>query len=50
MTRAQFDRWWKEETRRRVPAPDGHLRTGVRAETRIVRNRWGVPPHSGAQR
>ena len=42
-TRTEFDNWWSEETRRRVPDADGRLQTGVSAETRIVRNRWGVP-------
>ena len=48
VTRAQFDNWWHAETRRRVPSPGGRLLTGVSAETRIVRNRWGVP-HIQAQ-
>ncbi len=43
MSRAQFDSWWDAETRRRVPDPAGHLRAGVTQETRIVRNRWGIP-------
>ena len=43
MTRAQFDAWWNEETRRRVPDPHGSLPTAVGASARITRNRWGVP-------
>ena len=50
MTRTEFDNWWSEETRRRVPNAEGRLRTGVSAETRIVRKPLGRPPHSGAQR
>ena len=43
ITRAEFDSWWEAETQRRVPNPTGHLRAGIAAETRIVRNLWGVP-------
>ena len=42
-SRVEFDRWWNAEIRRRTPMPEGLLRTGVNAETRIARNRWGVP-------
>lgn len=43
MSRAQFDSWWHGELRRRVPDPEARLAAGVSSETRIVRNRWGVP-------
>ncbi len=43
MSRAQFDEWWRAEARARVPELEGRLSAGVSAETRIERNRWGVP-------
>ena len=43
ISRDEFDRWWKEETRSRVPDPDGEIKAGVSGEARIVRNSWGVP-------
>ena len=43
ISRGEFDRWWDAEIKRRTPKPEGLLRTGVKAETRIARNRWGVP-------
>lgn len=43
MTRQEFDNWWDDQTRRRTPRPDGALRTNLSAETRIIRNKWGVP-------
>ena len=43
ITRAQFDDWWRAESRRRVPDSEGRVAAGVSGETRIVRNRWGIP-------
>ena len=43
ISRAQFDSWWRAESRRRVPDAEGGLTAGVSAETRIVRNSWGIP-------
>ncbi len=48
LSRAQFDEWWRAQSRARVPEHEGRLRAGVSAETRIERNRWGVP-HVQAQ-
>lgn len=48
LTRAQFDSWWRAESRRRVPDPEGRLAACVGAGTRIDRNRWGIP-HVQAQ-
>ena len=48
ISRPEFDNWWREQTRRRVPSHDGQLPAGVSAQTRILRNRWGVP-HIQAQ-
>lgn len=43
-TRAQFDAWWGEECRARVPRADGTLKLpGLRQGVRIRRDRWGVP-------
>ena len=43
MSRAEFDKWWNEETRRRVPDPGGTVNAGVSGDARITRNSWGVP-------
>ena len=43
MSRVEFDKWWDEETRRRVPDPGGAIEAGVSGDARITRNRWGVP-------
>ena len=43
MSRAEFDNWWGEETRRRVPDPGGTIDAGVSGDARITRNSWGVP-------
>ena len=43
ISRTEFDSWWQGEIRRRTPRPEGELQTDVNAETRILRNRWGVP-------
>lgn len=47
-TRVQFDNWWRAQSRSRVPDPEGRLTEGVSAETRVARNRWGIP-HVQAQ-
>ena len=43
LSSAEFDQWWKSETRRRCPDPNTVHQTSVNATTRIARNRWGVP-------
>lgn len=43
IARREFDRLWKAEIERRTPDPDVRLQTGVSAEARVARNRWGVP-------
>ena len=43
IARKEFDRLWKAEIERRTPDPDVRLQTGVSAEARVARNRWGVP-------
>ena len=49
-TRTEFDNWWSEETRRRLPDADGRLQTGVCAGDAHCAKSLGRPPHSGAQR
>src|SRR5581483_9665548 len=40
----QFDAWWREECRRRVPAAAGTRRLpGLRGKAQIERDRWGIP-------
>ncbi|MGE4003474.1 MAG: penicillin acylase family protein, partial [Planctomycetaceae bacterium] len=43
ITRSEFDGWWTECTRRRVPSFDGTHQVGVGATVEIHRDRWGVP-------
>jgi penicillin amidase len=47
MTRAQFDAWWRDECRRRVPPATGKRSiprgAGLTGAVRIERDRWGVP-------
>src|SRR5262245_19185705 len=48
-SREQFDAWWREECRRRVPASAGAVRVrGTGGQVRIGRDRWGIP-HVQAQ-
>jgi len=43
-SRAEFDRWWREECKRRVPAMTGELRLPeLRKPVRIVRDQRGLP-------
>lgn len=43
-SRSQFDGWWREECRRRVPAMEGTRKVGgVQGAVRIARDRWGIP-------
>jgi len=43
-SREQFDRWWGEECRRRVPAASASTPVrGVRGRVRITRDRCGIP-------
>lgn len=44
LTRADFDAWWQQECRRRVPPTEGvHRSRGLGATVRITRDRFGVP-------
>jgi penicillin amidase len=44
LTRPQFDAWWQDECRRRVPASTGTRRfPGLHGSARIERDRWGIP-------
>ncbi len=43
LSSAEFDQWWKAETRRRSPDLESVHPTRVNAKTQIARNRWGVP-------
>ncbi len=43
ISRAEFDRLWTAEIRRRTPEHGVRLQSEVSADTRIVRNRWGIP-------
>jgi penicillin amidase len=43
-SRQQFDAWWRDECRRRVPPADGRASVrGISATVRIGRDRWGIP-------
>jgi penicillin amidase len=43
-SRQQFDAWWRDECRRRVPASTGSQAIeGLGGQVRIRRDRWGVP-------
>jgi penicillin amidase len=39
----QFDAWWQNEIRSRVPASTGQRRAAVLQAVRIDRNEWGIP-------
>src|SRR5262249_8041399 len=41
--RDQFEAWWQEEIRSRVPSPGGARRAAVRQPVRIDPDRWGIP-------
>ena len=42
-TRTQFDAWWRDECKRRVPATTGNrISPNLSQKVRIARNRWGV--------
>jgi penicillin amidase len=44
LSREQFDAWWQEECRRRVPVTEGVLRVqATQGHVEIRRNRWGMP-------
>src|SRR5262245_7644560 len=44
LSRPQFDAWWQDECRRRVPPVSGSRRhAGLKGGARIVRDRWGIP-------
>ena len=40
---AEFNEWWKNETRSRVPDPTGSLSAGVSRAVSIDRDQWGIP-------
>src|SRR5262249_21242649 len=43
ITRRDFDAWWKNECARRVPAATGQRQlTGLKANVRIERDKWGI--------
>jgi penicillin amidase len=43
-SRDQFDAWWRDECRRRVPPAEGVARArGLGGRVRIGRDRWGIP-------
>jgi penicillin amidase len=46
--RTEFDRWWREECRRRVPASGSTELTGPHGPVRIERDSHGVPHISAA--
>lgn len=47
--RSEFDAWWREECRKRVPAATGTRRVaGLAGSARIERDRWGIPHISAA--
>ncbi len=39
---AEFQAWWQEETRRRVPGTSGNQPAAVRQGVEMVRDRWGI--------
>ncbi len=43
ISRDEFEAWWGEECRGRLPDPGGVVDAGVSENVRIVRNGWGVP-------
>lgn len=43
MTRDDFDAWWRETTRRRVPQPGEYSVSGASAEVTISRDAHGIP-------
>lgn len=49
LTREEFDRWWQDELRSRLPKLDGNGSASVTASVRLVRDEWGIP-HVFAER
>lgn len=43
MTRAELEARWAAEVARRVPPPEGRLRSGAPGRVEILRDRWGIP-------
>jgi penicillin amidase len=44
LSRSEFDAWWRDECRRRVPAATGSRRSaGLAGSVRLQRDRWGIP-------
>ncbi|MFO0969781.1 MAG: penicillin acylase family protein [Gemmataceae bacterium] len=51
-SRPQFDAWWQDEAKKRLPAMTGERRLpGLTTATRIGRDDWGIPHiHAGDER
>lgn len=43
MTREAFDRWWRAEAARSVPATSGSFTVPLQGDVRIERDEWGIP-------
>lgn len=43
MSRRQFDDWWRDEIRARVPDMEGQFELAVKRPVRIERDSWGIP-------
>ncbi|MEO2033158.1 MAG: penicillin acylase family protein [Planctomycetaceae bacterium] len=41
--RGQFDKWWQQTIRSRVPTADGSIAADLGAAVTIERDRWGIP-------
>src|SRR5262249_40881601 len=48
LARDQFETWWQEEIRSRVPDIGGVHRAAVRRPVQLDRDHWGIPPISAA--
>ena len=43
LSREEFDAWWQEETRARVPSQSGSQHATVNGVVKIDRDAWGIP-------
>ena len=43
LSRAEFDQWWQQEARSRVPSLAGVRQVRLAAEVQIDRDKWGIP-------
>ncbi|HWB10972.1 MAG TPA: penicillin acylase family protein [Pirellulales bacterium] len=43
ITRAEFEAWWRTETRRRLPVTDGTSSANLREKVEIIRDGRGIP-------